>query len=260
MTDQEKIELLKTAHVAARLAGEIIKKSQRTNIAHKGAVDLVTETDLASEKAICRFLEKETPHIPIMAEESGGDTGNRRWIVDPLDGTTNFAHGFPHYAVSIGLEWDGIPTIGVVYAPCTDELFSGAQNLGATCNGKSIQTSGIVQLSNALLGTGFPYDRREDPNRYTQFVTELLRYAQGIRRAGSAAMDLAYIAAGRLDGFWEFGLKPWDMAAGKLLISEAGGCLSDGTGEPHTWASSMIVAGNPHIQPALLEKLKTLMS
>jgi myo-inositol-1(or 4)-monophosphatase len=260
MKKQERRELLEIAKIAAQMAGTVIKNSRRKTITHKGIVDLVTETDLASEEAICQFLLDKTPHIPILAEESGGAKGTRRWIIDPLDGTTNFAHGFPHYAVSIGLEWDGICTVGVIYAPCSDELFSGAEGLGATCNGVPIHTSTINVLNNALLGTGFPYDRREDPNRYTKYVTELLQHAQGIRRAGSAAMDLAYIAAGRLDGFWEFGLKPWDMAAGKLLISEAGGIISDREGETHTWDSKMIVAGNPYIHSKLLEKLRSITS
>ena len=254
MTDQEQRELLTIAKIASQKAADIIKKAERNRIQFKGAVDLVTETDLASEQEICTFLHSETPHIPILAEEGGGAQGDTRWIIDPLDGTTNFAHGFPHYAVSIGLEWQGLLRIGVIYAPCMDELFAGALGMGAHCNGITMSVSSIEKISHALLGTGFPYDRRNNPEKYTKWVTHFLQKSQGIRRAGSAALDLAYIAAGRLDGFWEFGLQPWDMAAGKLLIHEAGGRTSGLDGSIHTWSSPCILAGNPMIQKQLVHE------
>ena len=256
MNRDQKQHLLSIAQKSAIRAGKIIKDSKVHGIVHKGDVDLVTETDLASEAEICRILSKETPDIPILAEESGGAMGNTRWIIDPLDGTTNFTHAFPHYAVSIGLEWEGELLVGVIYNPCSDEIFSGARGMGATCNDQPIYVSNTTSFSAALLGTGFPYDRQSNPQQYTAWVTKMLRYCQGIRRAGSAALDLAYIAAGRLDGFWEFGLKPWDMAAGKLLIQEAGGIISNQRGERHRWNDPCIVAGNLHIHPVLLSHLQ----
>ena len=256
MTLDQKQELLSIATEAAQVAGNIIKQAKAKGIKHKGNVDLVTETDLASEAEICRLLSTNAPDIPILAEESGGSQENTRWIIDPLDGTTNFAHGLPHYAVSIGLEWEGDLLVGVIYNPCTDELFSAVKDMGATCNDIPIRVSSTKNFSQALLATGFPYDRQENPERYTKWVSIMLKNCQGIRRAGSAALDLAYVAAGRLDGFWEFGLKPWDMAAGKLLITEAGGVISNQMGTKHHINDVCIVAGNPLVHPTLLYNLQ----
>lgn len=255
MTPNQKQELLSIAVQAAKAAGTIIKQAKAKGIKYKGSVDLVTETDLASEAEICTILSTHTPEIPILAEESGGSQGKTRWIIDPLDGTTNFAHGLPHYAVSIGLEWKGELMVGVIYNPCSNELFSATKGMGSTCNGTPISVSNAMDFSQALLATGFPYDRQENPERYTKWVTVMLKHCQGIRRMGSAALDLAYVAAGRLDGFWEFGLKPWDMAAGKLLISEAGGVTSNKEGRTHLWSNACIVAGNKVIQQEILRQL-----
>ena len=256
MTHNQKQELLSIAIEAAKTAGIIIKKAKGKGVKHKGKVDLVTETDLASEVEICRILSANTSDIPILAEESGGSQESTRWIIDPLDGTTNFAHGLPHYAVSIGLEWEGKLIVGVIYNPCTDELFSAIKGMGATCNGTPMSVSTTQSFSQSLLATGFPYDRQENPERYTKWVTTMLKHCQGIRRMGSAALDLAYLAAGRFDGFWEFGLKPWDMAAGKLLITEAGGIITNENGMLHQWSDSCIVAGNPNIQKTLVNHLQ----
>ena len=256
MTPNQKQELLSVAIQAAQAAGIVIRQAKAKKIKHKGNVDLVTETDLASEAEICRILAEQAPDIPILAEESGGSQEQTRWIIDPLDGTTNFAHGLPHYAVSIGLEWKRELMVGVIYNPCSDEIFSATKGMGATCNGVTISVSNTQSFSQALLATGFPYDRQENPERYTKWVTTMLKHCQGIRRMGSAALDLAYVAAGRLDGFWEFGLKPWDMAAGKLLITEAGGVISNKEGAVHQWSDACIVAGNQVIQREVLRHLR----
>jgi len=257
MHQKQYTELLDIAIHAAKRAGAIIQRATTRTIKHKGRVDLVTETDLASEAEICSFLQKETPNIGILTEEGGGVQHGVRWIIDPLDGTTNFAHGFPHYAVSIGLEVQDKIVVAVIYAPCLDEIFSAQLGKGSWCNGKSISVSKENVLGSSLLATGFPYDRYQNPERYTSYLNTMLRCAQGIRRAGSAALDLAYIGAGRLDGFWELGLKPWDMAAGILIIQEAGGTISDLQGKHHLLSGPSIVASNSHIHTALITALNT---
>lgn len=219
--------------IEAAQAAAVLQRARPTRVDHKGAIDLVTEVDLACERAIRAVLAKHTPDVPVLGEEGGGADGETtRWIVDPLDGTTNFVHGFPFFSVSIALERDGVLDVGVVIDGVRGEVFAAARGKGATLDGQRIAVSSTRELSRALLGTGFPYDSREKAAYYLTFVQRALEQTQGIRRAGSAALDLAMVACGRLDGFWEFRLAPWDVAAGQLLVQEAGGRCTAHDGGP----------------------------
>ena len=218
---------------AARAAGEIQLAGRPAGVRYKGAVDLVTEVDLACESAIRRILEGGAPGIPVLGEEEGGDDTPTRWVVDPLDGTTNFVHGFPYWCVSIALEVDGIAQVAVVLDPSRDELFTAERGRGARRNGEPMHVSSCDDIGKALVGTGFPYDRQSRAHIYLAEVEAVMRRSQGIRRAGAAALDLANVAAGRLDAFWEHKLRPWDVAAGRLLVEEAGGRVTGhGGGDP----------------------------
>lgn len=243
----------------ARAAGEIIKQGyykDSVNTEHKGSVDLVTEIDLASEKYIINRIRERFPTDSILAEEKPDLTSSGRlWIIDPLDGTTNFAHRFPNFAVSIGLEIEGVIKFGVVYQPITDEVFWAELGKGAFLNGKQIRVSQTAELSQSLIGTGFPYDRWEHGEAYTQDFTKVMRSCQGIRRAGAAAIDLCYLACGRLDGFFEQKLKPWDLAAGSLIITEAGGKITGYKQEDWNIYQSKTVASNGLIHAELCQKL-----
>ncbi len=222
--------------------------------------DLVTEADVASEQAILAVMERHLPDHPILAEESGLQAQKASdspflWAIDPLDGTTNYAHQYPFYAVSIGLLVEGIPQVGVVYLPFFGELFRAAQGLGATLNRQPIQVSTTETLAQSLLVTGFAYDRREtDDNNYAEFC-HLTHETQGVRRGGSAASDLAYVACGRLDGYWERGLSPWDLAAGVVLVQEAGGSVTAYDRTPLNLESGRILATNGRLHDALSEEL-----
>ena len=222
---------IQTARDAGRVLAERFGRDLR--VSNKSELDLVTESDLASEHLIIDRIKTYCPRHAILAEESGmnppasgGEQSDWRWIVDPLDGTTNYAHGYPCFCVSIGLEHQGRLEIGVVYDPMRDECFAAERGDGASLNGKRIQVSMTPNLASALLCTGFPYDVRER-GEFARHFANFIMNAQGVRRDGAAALDLAYVAAGRFDGFWEEGLKPWDVAAGALLIEEAGGKVSD---------------------------------
>ncbi len=217
----------------ARDAGRILaEKFGRVSleVSQKGDIDLVTEADLAAERLIVERIRSYYPRHSILAEEAGAverDThpGEYKWIIDPLDGTTNYAHGYPCFCVSIGLEKAGEMVIGVIYNPIHDELFAAERGAGATLNGRRIRVSETSDLNRALLCTGFPYDVRERGD-FARHFTNFIMHAQAVRRDGSAALDLAYVACGRFEGFWEEGLKPWDVAAGIVLIEEAGGRVS----------------------------------
>jgi myo-inositol-1(or 4)-monophosphatase len=227
--------MIRAAVEAAQAAGDIIRAGRRPlergAVDHKGAVDLVTEVDLACERRICEILARHTPEIPILAEEGGGaEQTTTRWIVDPLDGTTNFVHDFPSYAVSIGLQVDGKLMVAAIHDPVRNHTYTATRGGGAWCGDRPLRVSACTHLDQALVGSGFAYDRRERPDFYLKFVRAFLIRAQGFRRVGAAAMDLVHIAAGRLDGFWEFALNPWDVAAGVLLIQEAGGRVTDVAG------------------------------
>ena len=218
--------------------------------------DLVTEADVASEQAILAVMQRHLPDHPILAEESGLQNPSTAdspllWAIDPLDGTTNYAHQYPFYAVSIGLLVQGIPQVGVVYLPFFKELFRAAQGLGATLNRQPIQVSSTATLAQSLLVTGFAYDRRETAdNNYAEFC-HLTHQTQGVRRGGSAASDLAYVACGRLDGYWERGLSPWDLAAGVVLVREAGGQVSAYDQTPLNLETGRILATNGQLHAAL---------
>jgi myo-inositol-1(or 4)-monophosphatase len=221
------------------------------------SVDLVTDFDRRSEALIVAALAAEFPNDQIVAEEGGGSRHQaaRRWLVDPLDGTTNFSHGLPFFCVSIGLEVAGRSEVGVVVAPALGWHFSAARGAGAWMNERRISVSGTAALGDALLATGFPYDSATSPrNNFGPFV-HLYKRTQGIRRVGAAALDLCMVAAGWLDGFWELSLKPWDTAAGVVLVEEAGGRTSDWRGAPRTLGSDEIVATNGHLHEALVAAL-----
>ena len=253
--------MLDLAIRAAREAGAIIQDfaAHRFDIIHKGRINLVTEADLASEKHIKELITAQYPTHQILAEESGishHTEADYCWIIDPLDGTTNFAHGLPCYAVSIGLEHKGEIIAGVIFDPTRDEMFVAEHGAGATLNGKKIAVSEITELEKALLVTGFPYDVRERLSFYTPAWEAFLCKAQGVRRLGAAAVDLADVACGRLDGFWEWGLHPWDCAAGWLLIEEAGGKLTKTDGSAFDIALPDMVCSNGLLHEQMLEVLR----
>ncbi len=225
-----------------------------------GAGNLVTEADLAAEQAVLGELASQTPDIGVLAEESGrhggGDGGgDLQWCVDPLDGTTNYAHGYPFFGTSVGLCWRNLPLLGALVVPALEESYWAAAGMGAWCNGKALRVSGCERLADALLVTGFAYDRihRLD-NNYAEFAWFTHR-SHGVRRAGAAAVDLAHVAAGRLDGYWERGLAPWDLAAGVVLVEEAGGVVSAYDGQPFQLTEGRVIACAPQLQQALIQGL-----
>ena len=223
-------DLLETATTAARDAGRLLREHffEARKIEFKGGLDIVTDADTLSEAHILGYLRQRHPDHAILSEEAGASegTGTLRWIVDPLDGTTNYSHQVPQFCVSIGVEGaDGV-LAGAVYDPMRDELFAAARGRGATLNGAPIRVSAVTTLKRALLCTGFPYNIDQHPDGPLGLLMRFIRRAQGIRRMGSAALDLAYVAAGRFDGYFEFGLKPWDVCAGGLLVMEAGGSMT----------------------------------
>ena len=246
---------------AARRAGDIINRAaeniEQLKIKHKTLNDLVSEVDHAAEVAIISSLQKVYPNHAFLAEESGR-TGESdyEWIIDPLDGTTNFLHGFPVYGVSIALAYKKQLQVAVVYDPCRNDLYTAARGAGAYLNEKRIRVSKRDKLIDCLIGTGFPFKANSDIDSYTDMFKTIALKTAGIRRPGAAALDLANVAAGRLDGFWEIGLSPWDMAAGALLIKEAGGLVGDLEGEDQFLDSGRIVAGNPKIFVQLLSALR----
>ena len=247
--------VLETAVQAAHRAGGILRHGWRgpKSIEFKGEIDLVTDFDLASEEELTRSITRAFPDHAVLAEESGqgGVASPFRWYVDPLDGTTNFAHGFPVFCVSIGFEAPGPDgpemMAGVVYDPIRDETFSAAKGQGAVLNGRPISVSAQTDLGRSLLATGFPYDIRENPDPILKRFKRMILAAQAVRRPGSAALDLAWTAAGRVDGFWEEGLRPWDTAAGAILVREAGGRVTDFSDRPYDPASKEILATNGHV-------------
>jgi myo-inositol-1(or 4)-monophosphatase len=247
-------ELLSTAEEGARRAGRLLAErfeGERT-IEYKGRIDLVTDADKASEAELIRYVHGRFPEHTILSEESGLQSrGELRWFIDPLDGTTNYSHRVPHFCVSVAVQGSGELLAGAIYDPLRDELFSAARGRGATLNGSPLQVSSVESLDRALLCTGFPYDVRERPEIPLGLFNRLIRCAQGIRRIGSAALDLAYVAAGRFDGFFEFGLKPWDIAAGALLVTEAGGTMTQIDGEPLDLSIGDVLASCPGIEERL---------
>lgn len=229
----------------------------------KGDINLVTEADLAAERLIIERIKSYYPRHAILAEESGATesviaiagSSEWKWIVDPLDGTTNFAHGYPCFCVSIALERNGQIEVGVVYDPTRDEMFAAERGSGASLNGRRVQVSLVEELNSAMLCTGFPYDVRERPHFALDF-TNFTMEAQAVRRDGSAALDLAYVACGRFDGFWEDGLNPWDVAAGVLLIEEAGGRVTDFVGGELDIYTPKVLVSNGRIHDQMMRVLK----
>lgn len=260
-------EYLAAAVATARAAGEVLLDHQRRGfaIASKAhRIDLVTDADRASEILVVAELQRRFPGHPILAEEEGerAGTGDHRWIVDPLDGTTNFAHGYPFFCVSIGLEVAGRLEVGVVYAPALGETFTAIRGGGARlhmADGTThrLHVSPVADLSQALLVTGFPYDIAERGDAPFVLFRRLLLAAQAVRRDGSAALDLCYLAAGRFDGFWEVNLKPWDLAAGTLIAAEAGARFSDFTGAGFTIYGTEIIASNDLLHAPMLSAITT---
>lgn len=249
------------ANQAARSAGSIIVRAlERLNtiqISKKIHNDFVTEIDLQSERIIIETIRKSYPNHAILAEESGESAGNEVvWIIDPLDGTTNFIHGYPHFCISIAVQYKNRIEHGLIYDPIRQEIFSTTRGNGAYLNSRRLRVSNQINLSSALLGTGFPYRKMERLPSYLKSFEALIPQVSGIRRGGSAALDLAYVAAGRLEGYWEFDLAIWDLAAGALLVQEAGGLVSDPEGGENFLTQGNIVAGNPKIFKAILQTIK----
>jgi len=253
-------QLLRDAAIAfAREAGAVLREGfGRTHVAeHKGTIDLVTEYDRRSEAVVLARISERFPDHRVLAEESGaaGARGAVRWVIDPLDGTTNFAHNYPFFCVSIGVEVDGVMTAGAIYDPIRDEMFAAAIGHGATLNGGTIHVSRVTKLVDALLVTGFPYDVREHPDRHLGPFRAFLTRAQALRRDGSAALNLAYLAMGRFDGFWELWLSPWDLAAGTLIVREAGGTVTRWDGSEFSIEGRELLASNRALHPSMLEVL-----
>ncbi|HWI41430.1 MAG TPA: inositol monophosphatase family protein, partial [Verrucomicrobiae bacterium] len=240
-------ELLDTAVRAALAAGKLQKERLwgEHEIAFKGEYDLVTEVDRGCEELIVAALRESFPDHDFLAEENRYEPRNSpcKWIIDPLDGTTNYAHGFPWFCVSIGLEVEGEMRLGVIYHAVMDELFTAVRGEGAFLNGRRIAVSGRSPLKSCLLATGFPYRKDAEDNNFRNFMT-FQTSARAVRRPGAAALDLAYVAAGRLDGYWESGIKAWDTAAGSLLVTEAGGRVTNYAAEPYSVYERRIIASN----------------
>jgi len=246
---------IETAKKAGALLKENVGKVGR--IEFKGAVDIVTEVDRKSEELIMAAIGKTFPGHGILTEESPEvkQDSPYKWIIDPLDGTTNYSHGFPFFCVSIGFEEAGEVTFGAVYDPMLDELYTAEKGIGAALNGKKITVSAINDLGRGLLATGFPYDLRASRDNNLDFFSEFSLKAQAIRRAGSAALDLCYIASGRFDGYWEMKLRPWDVAAGALIVEEAGGRVTDFSGGPFSIYGRQCLASNGLIHEDMIRIL-----
>ncbi len=254
--------LLTIAVRAARRAGSIINRAaldgSGLEVKSKQVNDYVTRIDRAAEEAIIDIVQKAYPDHAILAEESGASEGKAeyRWIIDPLDGTTNFIHGFPQYCVSIGVEHRGALAHAVIYDPVKNELFTASKGRGAFVNDRRMRISKCIRLQDALVGTGFPFRELKRLDLYMKQLKNLIQTSSGVRRAGAAALDLAYVACGRLDAFWEMGLSPWDMAAGALLVQEAGGLVGDFKGDGGYLESGDICAATPKIFSALLDAIR----
>jgi myo-inositol-1(or 4)-monophosphatase len=255
--------LVNIAVSAARSAGNFIMRNldrvDQLQIERKGRNDFVTQVDRGAESEIIKIIRKAYPHHSVLGEEGGRDDvkgGDPEvlWIIDPLDGTTNFLHGLPHFAVSIGIQIKGKLEHGVIYAPCTQDLYCASRGGGATLNNRRIRVSGAVDLSAALIGTGVPI-RASVLDEYLPMLRKVVESTAGVRRAGSAALDLAYVAAGRLDAFWEISLKPWDVAAGLVLVQEAGGIISEIYGAESALDTGNVLAATPKLHPLLAEQL-----
>jgi myo-inositol-1(or 4)-monophosphatase len=246
---------LKAARGLIRDFGEV----EQLQVSVKGPGDFVTTADLRAERVLRTELSKARPGYAVLMEEGGAEAGSdprHRWIVDPLDGTTNFLHGIPHFAISIALERDGEIVAGVIYEPLRDEMFWAEKGAGAFLNDRRLRVSGRRRLGEAVIGTGIPFAERGDHALYLGTLSAVMGATSGVRRMGAAALDLAYVAAGRLDGFWEFGLSPWDIAAGILLIRESGGYVTDLAGGHRMMETGDVLAANDHLHLPLAQLLK----
>jgi myo-inositol-1(or 4)-monophosphatase len=255
--------MLQVAIEAATNAGKFLKQNigKFKSIQQKDGQDrnLVTEIDKKSEELIIKIISSHYPSHDILAEESGNDKGKPseyRWIIDPLDGTTNFTHGLPIFCVSIGVEYKGEMIAGVIYDPNTDELFTSEKGSGAFLNGKRIHVSLVDYIGRSILVTGFPYNIIENPDHAVEHFVNFLMKAQAVRRLGSAALDLAYLASGRFDGFWEVALQPWDMAAGVLILHEAGGVITNFSGAKFNLYEKQLLASNGTIHNQMLDVIR----
>ncbi|MCZ4060456.1 inositol-1-monophosphatase [Pantoea sp. LMR881] len=259
--------MLNIAVRAARKAGNLIAKNYETpdavEASQKGSNDFVTNVDRDAERLIIEVIRKSYPQHTIITEESGelaGDDQDIQWVIDPLDGTTNFIKRLPHFSVSIAVRIKGRTEVAVVYDPMRNELFSAVRGQGAQLNGYRLRGSVARDLDGTILATGFPFKMKQHAPAYMNIVTKLFTQCADFRRTGSAALDLAYVAAGRVDGYFEIGLKPWDFAAGELLVREAGGLVTDFTGNHGYLLSGNIVAGNPRVVKALLSNMREELS
>ncbi len=247
------------AQEAGRMVREVFPRTAIVEVDWKGPVNPVTKIDLDAEKLIVGRIREAFPDHRVLAEEGGGDEwrapGAPIWMIDPLDGTNNLAHGFPHVGISLAMVDEGVPVAGVVYDPLREETFSARMGGGATLNGDPISVSRVGQLAGAFLATGFPYDRTTAADNNVERLGYFLRRSQGVRRAGAAVLDLSYVACGRLDGFWEIRLSPWDVAAGVLLVREAGGLATDQRGELDCVSGDFVVASNGLIHSEMLRAI-----
>jgi myo-inositol-1(or 4)-monophosphatase len=252
--------IMRTGIDAAYASGKILKSyiGKLFEIKEKGSKDLVTEADLRSERVIISHIQDKFPNHAILAEESGTKSGDERyrWIIDPLDGTVNFAHHLPFFSVSIACALEGKTIMGIVFNPVNDEMFSAISDRGAILNGIGIRVSKTRTLGQGLLATGFPYNVLSEFESVTGRLLKLLKHAQGVRRLGSAALDLCYVACGRLDGFWEQNLKPWDTAAGVLIASEAGAVITDFSNKPFRLDKNELVASNGNFHQEMISLLR----
>ncbi len=257
--------LLNTAIEAARRAGDLamryVKRLDELKVRSKSRNDFVTQVDLEAEQAIIEIIHARYPQHAIQGEETGIQEGDETvWIIDPLDGTTNYLHGFPMFAVSIGVQVKGRMTVGVVYDPNRQELFTAIRGVGAQLDGRRLRVKNQQKLEGALIGTGFPYRMNDQwMDTYLNQFRAVMQVAADCRRPGSAALDLCYLAAGRLDGFWEFGLQPWDIAAGSLILREAGGLISSMTDDGDYMETGNIIAGTPKVHSELEKLLRPLL-
>jgi myo-inositol-1(or 4)-monophosphatase len=264
MTKNKKSDYLGIAIKAAHDAGHFIIKNLGTisseDVQSKKASDFVTHVDRESEQRIIQIIKKHFPGHSFLAEESIHDTKNveYRWIIDPLDGTTNYIHGYAVFSVSIALQWKGKIITGVIFDPIRNELFTAEKDNGAYVNAQPMDVSSVKTLKHALIATGFPFRQKEYIDSYLALFKHIFQSVSDIRRAGSAALDLAHLAAGRCDGFFEIGLSPWDIAAGSLLISEAGGIITDFGGGNNYLSTGNIVAGNPTVHTEILQATKNV--
>jgi len=256
--------MLNIARRAAEKAGQFIERSfervDQIEVEEKGRNDFVSEVDRHAEQLILQILQDKFPDHQYICEESGTtgpDSADYQWIIDPLDGTTNFLHGLPHFAISLGVKHKGVLTHGLIYDPIRREEFSASRGAGAQVNGRRIRVATRTKIEGSLLGTGMPFrdDQEAIATTYWNQLAKLAKQTAGIRRGGAAALDLAYVAAGRLDGFWEFGLKPWDIAAGALLVREAGGMIVDPQGGEDFMRSGNVLCANPKLLKVLLQNL-----